>query len=472
MARRPSSKTLKAFGSALRGALGADRIHSDVDTLALHSKDWSVAEPVLPDYVVHPENTDEVAAVLRLAHEFGVPVTPRGLGSGKVGGAIPIHGGLVLSTARLDRIERIDRDDMTAEVGAGVVLRDLWAAVEDENLFYPPDPNSSDLCSIGGNIACNAGGPRALKYGVTRDYVMALEVVLANGQILDVGKRTRKHVTGYDLCGLIVGSEGTLGVVTKAVLRLLPEPGSVQTAVLMFKDVKTAAQALTKLLAEGHEPRTLELLDHHALAAVARKRPGTFSEEAGALLIAETDGKDEAQAFAALERLAQRSLEEGAIEVKVATSESDRRRMWGPRNTLSESLRATAEAKISEDIVVPRSAIPAMIRSAEQISLRHRVRVATYGHAGDGNLHVNVLFDESDRHRANLAVEEVMASAVEFGGTLSGEHGLGITKRDFLPLEHPNHKIELQRAIKQTLDPRGILNPGKVFPDPRSTHDE
>ncbi|MEL6189609.1 MAG: FAD-linked oxidase C-terminal domain-containing protein, partial [Myxococcota bacterium] len=355
--------------------------------------------------------------------------------------------------------------DMTVDVSAGTVLSVLWRAVEERGLFYPPDPNSFDLCTIGGNIACNAGGPRALKYGVTRNYVLGLEVVLPGGQVLQVGKRTLKHVTGYDLAGLIVGSEGTLGVITKATLRLLPKPAAVETGLVTFSHVGEAARALTLLLAEGHSPRVLELLDHHALDAVRRSSPGVFPEDAGALIIIETDGHSQARAFEDLERLAARCLEEGALDVQVAHNEADRRRIWKPRNTLSESLRTTAEAKISEDIVVPRSRIPDFIATAGALSERHGVRVATYGHAGDGNLHVNVLFDEANRQAAEAAVVDVMKEAVAFGGTLSGEHGLGLTKRAFLPFEHPPEKIAVQRALKATLDPLDILNPGKIFPE-------
>lgn len=464
MDERASPRAVRALRAALVDHLGREQVRDDPSTLEAHAGDWSGADPVLPDLVVRPGSTTEVATVLRLANEHRVPVTPRGLGSGKSGGAIPIRGGLVLSTARLDAIERVDPEDMVAEVGAGCVLGRLWEAVEGAGLFYPPDPNSFEMCSIGGNVACNAGGPRALKYGVTRNYVLGLEVVLPTGQILEVGKQTLKHVTGYDLTGLIVGSEGTLGVVTKAILRLLPKPAAVQTALVAFADVHQAARVVTGLLAEGHQPRTLELLDHHALDAVRRKTPEAFPRDAGALIIVETDGPDEERAFADLARLAEAALARGALDVQVAASEADRRRIWAPRNVLSESLKATAERKISEDIVVPRSRIPAMIEAAQRIADASGVRVATYGHAGDGNLHVNVLFARDQEAAAARAVLGVMEAAVALGGTLSGEHGVGLTKRDFLPLEHPPAKIALQRSLKRLLDPADILNPGKVLP--------
>ncbi len=465
MVPRPPPSVVRALTRALGDQLGTEQIRTDEDTLARCSGDWSGAEPVLPDVVVFPGDTAGVATTLAIAQAHRVPVTPRGLGSGKAGGAIPVAGGIVLSLERMDRIERIDEANLTVEVGAGAVLADLWRAVEARGLFYPPDPNSADISSIGGNIACNAGGPRALKYGVTRDYVLGLEVVLPNGNILEVGKATRKHVTGYDLCGLIVGSEGTLGVVTKATLRLLPKPAAVETALLGFDGVKTAAVALCQLLAEGHSPRTLELLDHHALDAIAAEGGAHFPPLARALVIAETDGPSPERALEALAHLCERAAELGAGEALIARDERQRREMWAPRSRLSEALRRSAHAKISEDIVVPRSKLAEMIDAAGQIAARHQVRVATYGHAGDGNLHVNVLMDEGQAEAGRAAVLDVLKTAIALGGTLSGEHGIGLTKRDFLPLEHGPAKLELQRALKRSFDPHGLLNPGKIFPD-------
>ena len=336
--------------------------------------------------------------------------------------------------------------------------------VEAEGLFYPPDPNSLEICSIGGNVACNAGGPRALKYGVTRHYVLGLEVVLPNGDVLEVGKQTIKHVTGYDMAGLIVGSEGTLGVITKCILRLIPKPPSVQTALVSFPSLDQASVALTKVLSTGIVPRTLELLDHHALEAVRQKTPGRFPENAGALIILETDGTTDERAFEDLERAGAVCLDHGALDVLVAQDESQRERIWEPRRILSVTLSETAEKKISEDIVVPRALIPKMLSRVQAIGDRHRVRCASYGHAGDGNLHVNVLFDRDAQERAEAAVREVMEATVELGGTISGEHGIGLLKRDFMSLEQPPPMIAVQRSLKRTLDPRNILNPGKILP--------
>jgi glycolate oxidase len=364
-------------------------------------------------------------------------------------------------------VEEVSRENMLAVAHAGTITADVMRTVEDEGLFYPPDPNSLHICSIGGNVACNAGGPRALKYGVTRHYVLGLEVVLPTGEVLEVGKRTIKHVTGYDLAGLIVGSEGTLGVITKCILRLIPKPPSVQTALVSFPDLSSASVALTRVLATGIVPRTLELLDHHALNAVREKTPGRFPDDAGALIILETDGTSDERAFEDLERAGSVCLDHGALDVLVAQDEAQRERIWEPRRILSVTLAETAEKKISEDIVVPRALIPEMLERVQRIGEANGVRCASYGHAGDGNLHVNVLFDRESETRARRAVRDVMEATVALGGTISGEHGIGLLKRDFMTLEQPPPMIAVQRALKRTLDPNDILNPGKILPPVR-----
>ncbi len=464
MQRALSSTALDAARRELASELGDDRVIADSDLLERYGEDASGAGCFPPDLVVRAERTEDVVTVLRVATAHRIPVTPRGLGSGKSGGALPIFGGIVLSMERMNRVKEVNRADMLVVSDPGTITADLMRAVEQEGLFYPPDPNSLNMCSIGGNVACNAGGPRALKYGVTKNFVLSLEVVLPTGQVMQVGKRTIKHVTGYDLAALIVGSEGTLGVITECTLRLIPQPGAVQTALVSFDGLSAASHAITSVLAAGIVPRTLELLDHHALAAVRAKTPGRFPENAGALVILETDGSTAERAFEDLERAASVCLDRGAIDVLVAQDEAQRERIWEPRRVLSMTLTESAPKKISEDIVVPRSLIPTLLEQVTRIADRHRVRVATYGHAGDGNLHVNVLFDQDSTPRAHAAVEAIMRTTIELGGTISGEHGIGLTKRDFLALEHEPAKIELQRALKRTLDPAGILNPGKILP--------
>lgn len=461
---RPSRAAVEAVLRGLSRELGEHQLFTDPDLLEPYGRDWSGAEPVLPDLVVKAESTADVQVVLRTAQTHGVPVTPRGLGSGKAGGCIPIAGGVVLSLERLNRIKEIDRENLTVTAGAGVITADLMQEVEALGLFYPPDPNSLKICSIGGNVACNAGGPRALKYGVTKNYVLELEVVLANGEAMMFGKRTIKHVTGYDLASLIVGSEGTLGVITEVTMRLVPKPAAIQTALVSFTDAEAASLAVSQVIAGGVVPRTLELLDEEALSVIRKKTPGRFPEQAGALFILETDGATEERAFEDLARAAELCQKAGALEIQVAQDAAQRERIWEPRRILSLTLTESAEAKISEDVVVPRTQIPQLLRAVRRIGAKYGLRTATYGHAGDGNLHVNVLFRRAEAELGQKAVEEVLKETITLGGTISGEHGIGLNKRDFLPLEHSLPKLALQRALKATLDPHHLLNPGKILP--------
>ena len=461
---RPSSGALNQLRKDLEAQLPGPQVITDPDVLERYAEDWSKAGTFLPDLVVIPRRTEEVQAVLQSANRYGVPVTPRGLGTGKSGGALPICGGVVLSLEDMKGIREVSRDDMCVVAGSGTVTKDLMDAAEAEGLFYPPDPNSYAICSIGGNVACNAGGPRALKYGVTKNYVLELEIVLPTGEIMRVGKRTIKHVTGYDLAALLVGSEGTLGVITECTMRLVPLPSAVCTALVTFPDAHRAAEALTGVLGGGIVPRTLELLDHEALRVVRAKTPGRFPENAGAMIILETDGPDEDRAFSDLSKAAEVCLGRGALDVQVAQNSAQRERIWEPRRVLSVTLSESAAKKISEDVSVPRSRLPDLIDQVHRVGRKREVRVAAYGHAGDGNLHVNILFDEDSTDRAHRAVEDVLRTAIELGGTISGEHGIGYAKRRFLPWEHEPDKVAVQRALKQSLDPQNILNPGKIWP--------
>lgn len=461
---RPAHRAVNDLRRDLEAELPSRQIIADPDRMERYAEDWSKAGTFLPDLVVTARRTADVQAVLRGANRHGVPVTPRGLGTGKSGGALPICGGVVLSLEEMSAVHEVSRDDMCIVAGAGTITKDVMDAAEAEGLFYPPDPNSYAICSIGGNVACNAGGPRALKYGVTKNYVLELELVLPTGEAMRVGKRTIKHVTGYDLAALLVGSEGTLGVITECTMRLIPLPAAVSTALVSFHDARRAAEALNRMLGSGIVPRTLELLDHEALRVVRQKTPGRFPENAGALFILETDGQDESRAFADLSTAAEICLNHGALDVQVAQTEVQRERIWEPRRVLSVTLSESAPKKISEDVSVPRGRLPELIDRVHRIGENRGVRVAAYGHAGDGNLHVNVLFDEATAEHAERAVEDVLHTAIELGGTISGEHGIGYAKRRFLPWEHSPGKLSIQRALKNTLDPHNILNPGKIWP--------
>jgi glycolate oxidase len=438
----------------------------DPDRLEAYGRDESDLGAYPPDAAVLVETAEEVRAVFAAATRHRVPVVPVAARSGKSGGSLAVRGGIAVSTERMSRILEVSPGDLVARVEPGVVTGVLQAEVERHGLFYPPDPNSLELCTIGGNVAENAGGPRALKYGVTREYVLGLTVVVPTGEILKLGRRSIKGVAGYDLTGLLVGSEGTLGIVTEVTLKLLPRPRHVSTALVVFASVDAAARAVTRVLAAGVLPRCLELLDDVSLAAAARTSPYRFPAGAGAALLLETDGNDEEQVFAEIVRVAELVQGDAAGEVIVAQNEAQRRDVWETRRYLSVNLKALHPMKLSEDVAVPRSRIPEMIARAKEIGARHRLAVATYGHAGDGNLHCNVLFDAADeRPRVDLAVAEILRAAVDLGGTITGEHGVGLAKRDFLEYEQGREVVALERRLKAVFDPLGILNPGKIFAD-------
>ncbi|MEM9068490.1 MAG: FAD-linked oxidase C-terminal domain-containing protein [Myxococcota bacterium] len=449
---------------AMDPLLSSGGIVRELDFRQRFSIDESEATPVVPEAVVRPRNTQEVAAVLRACHEHRVPITPRAGGTGRVGGAVPVPGGLVLSLEGMNDLHGIEAPDLRAVVGPGLVLGELHAAVEAEGLFYPPDPNSLESCRIGGNIAANAGGPRAFKYGVTRNWVLALEAVTADGTILRVGKPTAKGVTGYDIASLLVGSEGTLAVVTEATLRLVPKPEGVATLLAFLPHQRTLGEAVTAILGRRIVPRCLEFLDDLALDILRPQAGLAVPAEARAMLLLEVDGETND-----LERLVETTgttlLDAGAVDVLVAKNGSERARLWAARREMSYAMRRQAKFKLSEDVVVPRSRIGELLDRCRQLQETHEVRMPSYGHAGDGNLHVNFLWnDPDDRPRVEQAIRGLFEAVVEMGGTLSGEHGIGVLKAPYLGLEQSPALIALQERIKDAFDPRGILNPGKIFP--------
>ena len=440
-------------------------VAGDAAALEPYGRDESGLGDFPPDAVVLVESTAEVQAVLEAAARHRVPVVPVGARSGKSGGTLALQGGVAVSLERMNRILEICPEDLVARVEPGVITGALQAEVERHGLFYPPDPNSLDLCTIGGNVAENAGGPRALKYGVTREYVLGLTAVLPTGEVVRTGHRSIKGVAGYDLTALLVGSEGTLGIVTEVMLKLLPRPRHVATALVAFGSVDDAARAVSRVLAQGVIPRCLELMDDVSLRAVARTAPGRFPPGAGALLLVETDGHDEEAVFAEIVRVAELVGAEARGEVLVAQGEAQRREIWEVRKYLSVNLKAIHPHKLSEDVAVPRSRIPEMVARAKAAGQRLGLEVATYGHAGDGNLHCNVMYDRpEERPRVDEAVAEILRAAVELGGTITGEHGVGYAKRDFLAWEQGPELIALQRRLKAAFDPLGLLNPGKIFP--------
>ncbi|MBA3819340.1 MAG: FAD-binding protein [Deltaproteobacteria bacterium] len=424
-----------------------------------------------PECAVLVESTEQAAAVLRLCLEHKVPVTPRGAGSGMCGGALPVAGGVVLSTERMKRIKEIDPGDLVAVVEPGVVTGVLQEQAEAQGLFYPPDPASLEYCSIGGNAATNAGGPRAFKYGVTREYVLGLEVALMGGEVLRCGRRTAKGVTGYDVVAGFVGSEGTFGVITELVVKLLPNPPAAATVLGVFADVPTAGAAISALLREGLRPRVLELADRHSIDHVRAKSRYRFPANAGAIVLLEVDGEPDSMAMM-MEKIGVRCDDLGALDVLAATEPAERRAVWEARRLISPSLKEAYRIKVNEDVCVPRGRIVEMLARVDQVSAETGIATAVFGHAGDGNLHVNLLSnddpaDPAVRTKMWAAAERIFVHTIALGGTLSGEHGIGLSKRDYVHLEQSPQLIEWQRRWKQMWDPANLLNPGKKLPPRR-----
>jgi glycolate oxidase len=446
----------------LERRLGPSRVLTSPDACAAYASDDSDVAGRAPDAVVLASSAADVAAALEVAEACGVPVTPRAGGTGRTGGAVPIAGGIVLATHALARIKEIDRANLVAVVEPGVVTGELHAAVEAEGLFYAPDPNSLESCMVGGNLAENAGGPRAFKYGVTRDWVLGLEACLMGGRLVRTGKRTVKGVTGYDVTALLVGSEGTLAVFTEATLRLVPKPPAIATALALYSDVRAAAAGVGAIVAAGVVPRCLEMLDAATLDAV-RAAGVAIDARAGAMLLVEVDGEGAEGALLRVGEVAAAGA--GCVDVVVAQDAGQRDRLWAARRMLSKATRRLTRHKLSEDVVVPRTRIAELLARTDAIGEATGVRHLAYGHAGDGNLHVNFLWnDDAERPAVDRAIGMLMRATVELGGTLSGEHGIGVSKAEYLPLEQSAELIALQRDIKRAFDPKGLLNPGKIFP--------
>lgn len=449
----------------LRTIVGADNLATDKQDLICYGYDATQME-FLPSAVVHPANPQEVAEVLKLANREHFPVFPRGAGSGFTGGSLPKAGGVVLVTTRMNRILRIDTENLIAEVEPGVVTEEFQRAVEKLGLFYPPDPASLKFSTLGGNVAENAGGPRCVKYGVTRDFVMGLEVVLPTGEIIRTGTETYKAVVGYDLTRLLCGSEGTLGVITKIIFKLLPLPEAKKTMLTIFDSIDGAAKAVSTIIGAKIIPTTLEFMDYATLQCVERRFNLGIPAEGRAVLLIEVDGDREL-----IEKQAARIQELiaplGLVQCKVAKDDAESEALWKVRRLVSPSLRDVNPNKFNEDIVVPRSKVPEVIRRIEQIQQKYEIPIVNFGHAGDGNIHVNVMIDKEvpgQEAKAHEAIKEVFQAALDLDGTMSGEHGVGLAKQPYIELELKPAQIAAMQAIKLALDPLNILNPGKIFP--------
>jgi glycolate oxidase subunit GlcD len=452
------------LAAELRALLGEGAVAADEPTRLAHSGDkWFATHA--PEVVVFAQSSEQVSRLLRFATTNTIPVTARGAGYGYVGGCVPVEGGVALSLARMNRIKEISFTDAAAIVEPGVITGELQAAVRAEKLFYPPDPASLHDCSIGGNVATNAGGPRCLKYGVTRHYVIGLEVVLASGEILRTGGRVHKNKTGFDLIGLFVGSEGLLGVVTEITVRLLPLPPARATLSAAFPTMVQAAAAVQAIFAAGFLPCALEIADHFTLEAARRDRGTTIVPEGNAHLLVEVDGQAESvQSEAGALRALLESKNSSALAV--ATTEEGSEKLWALRREFSNSLRATGLTKLNEDIVVPRGRLVELIDFAAELQARHGFPIATFGHAGDGNLHVNLMAanyhdDPAVRAGVEKALDELFVQVLAWGGVITGEHGIGLAKKRWWPEATSDVSRDLHRRLKETLDPAGILNPGK-----------
>ncbi|NLE43487.1 MAG: FAD-binding protein [Chloroflexi bacterium] len=457
---------MNAWLNVLRETLGPDKVlFSAVDRVA-YSFDGTF-EQHLPDAVVLAESNEDVSQVLRTASYYDVPVVTRGMASGLAGGAIPTQGGIVLSLVRMNRILEIDETNFTATVEAGVVTADLQSAVEKLGLFYPPDPSSIKQSTIGGNVACNAGGPRCLKYGVTGDYVMGLTVVLADGRLLRTGNKSIKNVTGLNLSQLFVGSEGALGAITEVLLRLVPKPPYARTALAHFPRLEDASRLVESVLRRGVVPATLELMDETAIACIEDAMHLGLPLDVEAILLIECDGMDQQSVMREVETVAGVCTEVGASRVEVAQSEEERAELWRARRSVSPSLARQAPNKLGEDITVPRSAIPEAVRRLKAVSAKYGLPIVIFGHAGDGNLHPNILFDRRDSDqwaKVGQMVGEIFLIALDLGGTLTGEHGIGTFKLPYMEAALGRTSLNVQWRIKLALDPQNILNPGKVLP--------
>ncbi len=446
-------------------AVGKENVLASPEERKCYSYD-ARTEGVIPDLVVFPSSAEDVSKMLKLANRHRFPVIPRGQGSGLTGGSIPVYGGVVLVFTRMNRILEVDTENLTVTVEPGVITFDLQQEMAKQGLFYPPDPASFKYSSIGGNVAECAGGPNSLKYGVTRDYVLGLEVVKPTGEIIKTGVKTMKGVVGYDLTRLFVGSEGTLGIVTKITMKLIPLPEAKATILALFQEVEDAASAVSAIIAAKVVPSTIEFMDKASIKCSEQASPMGLPEGIGGLLLIEVDG-DRESIQPQVEKVRKIVLDKKAIRCDVTEDPQEADRLWQARRVLSQATYNLNPVKIAEDVVVPRSHIPTLIRALEEMEKKFGVPILSFGHAGDGNFHVSIMIKDTqeDREKAERAVEALFEETIRLGGTLSGEHGIGTSKSAYLGMELSPEVIATMKRIKELFDPNNILNPGKIFPE-------
>ncbi len=445
--------------------VGEGNIYSDKAHMIAYSYD-ATRERFEPDAVIFPRDEEDVSRILRYCNEHGIIIVPRGAGSGFTGGALPAKGGVVLALEKhMNKILEIDMDNMVAVVQPGVINMDLQKAVEAKGLFYPPDPASQEYSTLGGNVSENAGGMRAAKYGITKDYVMAIRAVRPNGDIIRAGKKTIKDVAGYNIAGILIASEGTLAVITEITLKLIAKPKLKKTAMGIFPSVDSAMEAVYKTMAGGVTPVAMEFLDNLTIRAVEEKFKKGLPTEAGAILITDVDGNLPEEIDYQMETIERIFRENGCMEFKKARDDAEAADLWFARRNASQSITIYGSKKINEDITVPRSVLPELLRRINDVANKYKVKIPCFGHTGDGNVHTNVMVDGSDPEQLKIgheAIEEIFRITVDLGGTLSGEHGIGLSKAPFMHLAFTEEEMNLFRDLKRAFDPNNILNPGKM----------
>ncbi|MGE4396935.1 MAG: FAD-linked oxidase C-terminal domain-containing protein [Sulfurimonas sp.] len=448
-----------------KSVVGDENIYSDKAHLIAYSYD-ATREHFEPDAVLFPRNEDDISKVLKYCNEHRIVIVPRGAGSGFTGGALPSSGGIVLAMEKhMNKILEIDMKNMVAVVQPGVINMDLQRAVEEVGLFYPPDPASQEYSSIGGNVSENAGGMRAAKYGITKDYVMATRAVLPNGDIIKAGKRTIKDVAGYNISGILIASEGTLAVLSEITLRLIPKPKMTKTAMGIFSSVSEAMNAVYKTMASGVTPVAMEFLDNLTIRAVERTFKKGLPVDAGALLVTDVDGNLEDDLDFQLAQIEKVFKENGCYEFKIAKDKKEAGDLWFARRNASPALSVYGSKKLNEDVTVPRSALPELLEKFYAIADKYNVKIPCFGHTGDGNVHTNVMVDGKDPEQVKIAyqaIEEVFQATVDLGGTLSGEHGIGLAKAPYMSMAFTPEEMALFKSIKMAFDPNNILNPAKM----------
>jgi glycolate oxidase len=451
----------------LKKIVGDEFVILDEESLKLYSKDYTENLSFNPEVIVKPQTTIQVSEILKVANLEMIPVVPRGGGTGLSGGALPIYGGICLSMEKFNKIFEIDKENFQAIVEPGVITQILMEECEKQDLYYPPDPSSKGSSFLGGNLAECSGGPRAVKYGVTKDYVLGLEFVTPTGEIINSGARVLKNVTGYNLTQLLIGSEGTLGVITKIIFRLIPLPRKRKLMLAAYNSIEECAKTVAKIFQAGITPSALELMEKSAIKAaenqLGKKFPNT---EAEAQLLIEVDGNYEESIDKDIESIAEIVSDQGAFDIILAEDQNKMNELWALRRCIGEAVKSISEYK-EEDTVVPRSKIPELIKGVKEISGRYGITTICYGHAGDGNVHVNILKDKSDdsvwEKDLDTAIREIFKLTVSLGGTISGEHGIGYSQKSYLSIALGQQEIALMKSIKKTMDPNNIMNPGKIF---------